>query len=160
MLCSTLANRVLVPLALSAALASGCTTNFALSDTDLAAVRAAWDAIDEADRATDWDTLEGLLTSDFKHLTPRTAIIRGRGEWRAFVEASAISDVEINYTVDEIGGSGDLAYVIWSYRGTYTEGGARISTPGKGMSLFRRQPDSKWLNSRNAWIEDTPAGDR
>ncbi|NNL31298.1 MAG: SnoaL-like domain-containing protein [Gemmatimonadetes bacterium] len=122
----------------------------------MAAVRAVWDAIEAADLAADWETNQSHMTSDFVHLDPRTEPIRGAGAWREWVESMEFGSAEGGYVVEEVAGSGDLAYVMWAFDATWTEASEPVEARGKGMTLFRRQADGSWLMSRNVWNE-TPS---
>ncbi len=47
--------------------------------------------------------------------------------------------------------AGDLAYVMWTFDASWTEAGESVVAQGKGITLFRREPDGSWRMSRNAW---------
>jgi ketosteroid isomerase-like protein len=122
-----------------------------LTDEDLAAVRAVWDAIGEAQAALDWDGVESMLSPDFVHLDPRSTPIVGVDAWREWLVAMDFGAGESGYTVEEIAGSGDLAYMFWTFVGSWTEAGELMETSGKGLSLFARDADGVWRLIRNAW---------
>ena len=127
------------------------TASHDLSEADLAAVRTAWDAIDAANKAGDWDALQQHSTSDFVHLDPRVEPIYGIEAWREWVESMEFTEFEGGFTVEEVSGSGDLAYVMWTFESSWMEAGVRVEAEGKGLSLFRREEDGSWRTSRNAW---------
>jgi ketosteroid isomerase-like protein len=131
------------------------TDSTAFTDEDLAAVQAAWDAIAAADAAADWDAVAAYLTDDFVHMDPRRPIIRGLAEWREWTEAMEIGPGGLSFEVEEIEGSGDLAYLVWTFSGSWTEAGEQMEAEGKGLSIFRRQADGSWKSSRNAWNADS-----
>ena len=136
--------------ALSFALA-GCAGSGGLADADRAAVQSAWDAVATADVAADWDALDPYVADDFVHLDARGEPIRGKDNWREWVESMEFGGGDGAYTVEEIDGSGDTAYVMWRFEGSYQRGGQQIADSSKGISIFRRQDDGSWAISRNAW---------
>ena len=124
----------------------------ALSEADVAAVRRVWEAMEAANTATDWDTYQQHLTQDIVFLDPRIAgPLRGRTAWREWVDSMGFSDPEVRYDVEEISGSGDVAYIVWTGEGRWIEGGEQMEAQGKGLSLFQRETDGAWRMSRSAW---------
>ena len=123
-----------------------------LTEADLAAVRRVWEAMEAANSATDWDTYQQYLTQDHVTLDPRIAgPLRGRAAWREWLDSADLSDPEVRFTVEEISGSGDVAYIVWTGEGSWIEGGEQMEAQGKGLSLFRREGDGSWRLSRSAW---------
>ncbi len=120
-----------------------------LSEADLAAVRTLWENLD--DDGADWEAISNRLTSDFVHLDPRAEPLIGIDAWREWVEGMDLGGEDCCYELEEISGSGDLAYIVWTFDGSWTEGGELVETRGKGITLFRRIPDGSWRQSRNAW---------
>ena len=124
----------------------------ALTEADLTAVREVWDTMDAANAATDWDTYQQHLTQDIVALDPRLAgPLRGRTAWREWADSLDLGDGDVRFDVDELAGNGDLAYVRWSFAGSWTEGGEQMEAQGKGLSLFRREADGSWRMSHSAW---------
>ncbi len=70
---------------------------------------------------------------------------------RKWVDSMEFSEFEGGFTVEEVSGSGDLAYVMWTFESSWMEAGVRVEAEGKGLSLFRREEDGSWRTSRNAW---------
>ena len=132
---------------------TGCqapaTMSHDLTAADLTAVRAVWDDMEAL--GTDWDALQQFLTDDFVHLDPRSAPLVGVEAWKEWVESMELGDDQTEYTLEEVTGSGDLAYIRWSFTGSWTESGQLVESQGKGISIFRRMPDGSWRLSRNAW---------
>ncbi len=136
-----------------AVVATGCQApppaSHDLSDADLAAVRAVWDDMEAA--GTDWDAVRQFLTDDFVHLDPRIPSLVGAEAWMDWVESMEFGNDQTQYTVEEIAGSGDLAYIRWSFTGSWTESGELVESQGKGISIYTRMPDGSWRLSRNVW---------
>ena len=120
-----------------------------LTTTDLAGVRAVWDDMQAV--GNDWDAIQQFLTDDFVHLDPRTPPLVGVEAWREWVESMEFGDEQSQYTVEEVAGSGDLAYIRWSFTGSWTESGQLVEIQGKGISIYTRMPDGTWRLSRNVW---------
>ncbi len=127
-----------------------------LSAEDRAAVQSAWEGILAAEAALDWDALSAHLTEDFVHLDPRSTPLSGRAAWRTWLDGMQFGDATVSYEVQEIGGSGDMAYVWWTMNGNWTEGGQPRQTSAKGLTVFRKQADGGWLAARNAWNANPP----
>ena len=149
--------RAVLPAVLAALMSGACAApapppvTHDLTDEDLAAVRAVWDALGVAENALDWETVSTMLSPDFVHLDPRSTPIVGVEAWRAWIAAMDFGAGDSGYTVEEIAGSGDLAYVFWTFVGSWTEAGEPMETSGKGLSLFARGADGEWRLTRNAW---------
>ncbi len=125
---------------------------YALTEADLAAVRKVWDTMEAASIATDWDTYQQHLTSDFVNLDPRLAgPLRGRAAWREWADTVDFSDVEGTFTVEDISGSGNVAYLVWTFDASWVEDSEKIEAQGKGLSLFRREADGSWRLSHSSW---------
>ncbi len=124
---------------------------FALAKDDLAPVREVWDALIAANLTTDWDAFQRHATEDFVQLDPRSPPLVGIKAWREWADSLDLGDVNARFDVDELAGNGDLAYVRWSFAGSWTEGGEVMETQGKGLSLFRKSPDGSWRISHNVW---------
>ena len=124
----------------------------ALTEADLAAVRKVWDTMEAAQMATDWDAYQQHLTKDIVALDPRIAgPLRGRTAWREWADTMDVSDVEGTFNVEDVSGSGDVAYLVWTFDASWAEDGEKIEAQGKGLSLFRREADGSWRLSHSAW---------
>jgi ketosteroid isomerase-like protein len=124
----------------------------ALTDSDLAAIRAAIEQDAAAVRRADWDAITRLFTADAIRFPPHQPPIRGRTAMRAWLETFPPIEA-FAITADEIAGGDGLAFV----RGTYamTLGGATpVSDRGNYMGLMRQQPDGSWL-----WTTDMAASE-
>ena len=127
-----------------------------LTQADLDAVRASFNAVLEAEGRADWDGLAEFLTDDVVHLDPRLGVIRGKDEWRRWVDAMEFEITEPSvYRIEEVAGSGDMAYVLWTFTGSWIEGGNPVTARGKGLTVMIRGADGAWKEARNAW-NNTP----
>jgi len=127
----------------------------ALSEADAAGVRQAWDAMIAATYELDWDTYFGHITDDFVGIDPRFAgPTRGKAVWKEWVKFVDPSDPQGSFTVEEISGSGDLAFVVFGIDTRWKEGGKPVEAKGKGLSLFVRGADGRWRMSHQAWNAD------
>jgi ketosteroid isomerase-like protein len=124
----------------------------ALTDRDLAAIRAAIEQDAAAVRRADWDAITRMFTEDAIRFPPHQPPIRGRAAMRAWLETFPPLE-EFAITADEIVGGEGFAFV----RGTYamTIGGTTpVSDHGNYMGLMRKQPDGSWL-----WVTDMIASE-
>ena len=123
-----------------------------LTEADSTAVREVFEAVVAAQNAGDWDTVQSHLTSDVITLDPRVGgPVRGTGAWRELVDSFELSDVDLEITIQDLSGSGDVACVTWTLGGSWTEAGEEVSTSGKGVNLFRRDADGSWRMSHYCW---------
>ena len=124
----------------------------ALTEADLTAVREVWDTMEAASMATDWDTYQQHVTQDLVALDPRVAgPLRGRTAWREWIDSIGFGNPEIQFNVEEVSGSGDVAFIFWTGEGRWIEGGEQMEAQGKGLNLFRREVDGSWRLSHSAW---------
>jgi uncharacterized protein (TIGR02246 family) len=129
----------------------------ALSDEDVAAIKASTEEYIQAWGSADSVTLAALYTEDGIMMPPNQSIVQGRDEIQASNEASP-APLEVNLTIVEIDGRGDIAYV----RGTYSfamqpEGVPEpIQDTGKYIEIRRKQEDGSWLITIDIWNSDMP----
>jgi ketosteroid isomerase-like protein len=124
----------------------------ALTDDDLAAIRAAIEKDAAAVRQADWDAITRMFTVDAIRFPPHQPPIRGRSAMRAWLETFPPIEA-FAITADDIVGGDGFAFV----RGTYamTIGGpAPLTDRGHYMGLMRKQPDGAWL-----WTTDMIASE-
>ena len=96
-------------------------------------------------------TYQQQLTQDIVVLDPRVAgPLRGRTAWREWADTMDVSDVEGTFNVEDVSGSGDVAYLVWTFDASWAEDGEKMEAQGKGLSLFRREADG-WRLSHSAW---------
>lgn len=123
-----------------------------LNDTDVAAVRNVWDAMEAANFAMDWETYLSHCTDDFVSLDPRIeGPLRGKSATLEWLEAADLADPDGSFGVEEIGGSGDVAYLVFTFVARWTEGGEQVEATGKGLCLYRRGDDGAWRMSHQTW---------
>ncbi len=129
----------------------------ALSDEDIAAIKALYDAWIPAVKSGDWDTAANLYTEDTIVMSPNQPLIEGREAVKAFLELYPPIK-EISFSPLEIDGYGDIAYV----RGTYSliilpEGAPEpIHDTGKYLEIRRKQEDGSWLLAIDIFNSDQP----
>jgi ketosteroid isomerase-like protein len=130
-----------------------------LSAADLAAIRANDSAFGAASSAGDVDGVVATYATDASLLPPNAPAIKGadgiRGFWGGFMAAYALK-MELSET--EIGGAGDLAYVVGRYRFTATPKaeGAALTDQGKFVEIYKRQPDGGWKYAVDIYNSDLP----
>jgi ketosteroid isomerase-like protein len=127
----------------------------ALSEDDLAAIRAAIEEDAAAVRRADWDAITRMFTADAIRFPPNQPPIRGRAAMRIWLEAFPPLE-EFAITAEEIVGGNGLAFV----RGTYVmtiAGPTPVTDRGNYMGLMRRQPDGSWLWTTDMAVSELPA---
>ena len=126
----------------------------ALTEDDLAAIRAAIEKDAAAVRRADWDAITHMFTADAIRFPPHQPPGRGRAAMRAWLETFPPLD-EFAITADEIVGSDGFAFV----RGTYTMtigGPTPVADRGNYMGLMRKQPDGSWLWTTDMAVSELP----
>jgi uncharacterized protein (TIGR02246 family) len=126
-----------------------------LSDADIAAIRAATDSYATQAVAGRDSAVAAQYTENAIAMPPNQPALEGRAAIRAWFEAFPPMSA-MSFTVLDIDGRGDLAYV----RGTYTLTiAASNKTPampdhGKYLEVRRRQADGSWLITADIFNSD------
>ncbi|HEY3898434.1 MAG TPA: SgcJ/EcaC family oxidoreductase [Chthoniobacter sp.] len=107
----------------------------------------------EASSRNDLDTLLTLMAEDVVFLRPGQPPMRGREAFAAASRASAGQiHVEGKADIQEIQITGDHAY-CWNFLTvtiTPVQGGPTKHLAGHILSIFRREPNGRWLLLRDA----------
>jgi uncharacterized protein (TIGR02246 family) len=128
-----------------------------LSEEDVGAIKASTDSFVEALLAGDWAAFAALYTEDAVVMPPNVPVVEGRVALQAFLEPlSRFTQVEL--TIVQIDGRGDLAFVRATYSETFIVEGTPepIHDTGKYVQIWRQQPDGTWLIAINIWNSDLP----
>jgi ketosteroid isomerase-like protein len=130
----------------------------ALSDADVAAIKALGPAFNKAMLAGDWGAFFEMLSEDFLMLPPNNPAIKGRSAYKAWIKSMGVMITECNYQFNEIDGYGDIAYATATYTETFSLEGVEepIYDEGKILTILRKQPDGSWLFSIWMWASDLP----
>ncbi|MGD2218009.1 MAG: DUF4440 domain-containing protein [Gemmatimonadales bacterium] len=130
----------------------------ALSDEDVAAIRAQMDGFVDAVLADDWAAASEIYAEDAVLMMPEAPVMQGRETWREWAMSFNATVTEYNIEIDEIDGRADLAFVRGRFSETLVfEGAAEpVSGAGKFLSIWRRGPDGSWLIALEAWNSDEP----
>ena len=142
---------VLVLVSLAACQPSGPA---ALSEEDITAIEATSQAFLKAARASDWAAAAATYTDDAVLMPPNGPPVEGRANIQAWMESfPPFSDIDLS--IVEIDGLGDLAYVRGTYKMTITpEGQDPIVDSGKFLEIRRKQADGSWLFTRDMFSSD------
>ena len=129
----------------------------ALSDEDVAAIKAATEAYMQAVRSEDLAALAALYTEDAVWMPPNQPMVRGREAIQTWNEESPPM-IEFNLIAIEIDGCGDFAYVLGTYSSTIALEGAPepIQDTGKYIEIRRKQEDGSWLIAVDIFNSDLP----
>jgi len=130
----------------------------ALSDEDVAAIKALGPALDEAALAGDWDAVNVLFTEDVVMMGPNSPIIQGRSALIEMMKSLGMTVTEHVVELVEVDGYGDIAYGRATWKETFSIEGVDepIKEEGKILGIFRKQPDSSWLIAVWMWNSDVP----
>jgi len=108
---------------------------------------------EKATAVDDYETIAGLMSEDATFLTPGNPPMRGRDAFMAAARSMMGKvRIEASGTFEEIQIVGDLAYAWRTMRVTATPagGGEPMRRAGNTLSIFRREPDGRWVLTRDA----------
>ncbi len=128
-----------------------------LSEEDVAAIKASADVFVEALLAGDWAAFAALYTEDAVVMPPNVPVLEGRVAIQAFLEPlSRFTQLEL--TIVQMDGRGDLAFVRATYSETYSVEGTPepIHNTGNSVTIWRKQTDGKWLIALDISNSDLP----
>ena len=134
----------------------------ALSDEDIAAIKAIGPAIDKATLAMDIDAIVELYTENTLLMNQNEPIIQGRvGVAKYYKAFKNVTMKEHKHELLEVNGYGDIAYARGAYKVAYVlENVAEpIIDEGKTLLILRKQPESSWLISIFCWNSNLPLPD-
>jgi ketosteroid isomerase-like protein len=165
-----MAHRMLVFLFVLGMLISSCgfndtrdpsfvTDSCTLHEEDRRTIHAMREGHEREALAGDWDTMSQSYSQDVIVMFPNRSDIVGRDELVAFQRTfPAVTEVE--YTFAEVGGCGDLAYVTGHYSIAMDPGvgSEAIRDMGRWIWILRKQPDGRWLVTRDISNSNQPVG--
>ena len=120
---------------------------------DEQAIRDAIGAWLRASKAGDVEKMLTMLADDVVFLLPGQAPMRGRDTWAQRFRAGLLMfRVESNAEVEEVQVFGDVAYswVRLSVALHPTSGGPPSRASGYTLSVWRKEPDGRWVIFRDA----------
>ena|SRR5581483_1502988 len=143
--------------ALVLSLSTFSSATVALPAADAAAIRAATLAYRDAWLANDAERVMATLTADAVLLPSGLPPIQGPTAIRAFwfpSAAPATTVTAMDLTIDEIDGSGDIAFVRGRGTLTFTSGpSAAQSLRSTFINVLKRQPNGSWLIASRMWSD-------
>ena len=111
-------------------------------------VVATWD---RATLAGDIDAIGPLMAEDVVFLVAGHEPMRERARFLELARASSGMRIEASGDFEEIRLMGDWAYAIRAMRVSMTPPGAPpLRRAGRALSIFRREPDGRWVLARDA----------
>jgi uncharacterized protein (TIGR02246 family) len=129
----------------------------ALSDEDVASIKAVTEAFIQAVKSEDWAAVAAMYTEDAVFMPPNQPIVQGREAIQTWMEAFPTL-TEFNLIDVEIDGYGDLAFSRKTLSMTIAPEGAPepIKDEGKALVIFRKQSDGSWLLAVDIFNSDLP----
>jgi len=130
----------------------------ALTDEDVAAIKALGPAIDEIGLAGDWDKFVQMFAEDVVMMPPNNPAVKGRATYLAWIQSMGVKMTDSEFTFHEIAGYGDIAYATATYTEAFTIAGIDepIADEGKILTILRKQPDGSWLFALWMWNSNLP----
>ncbi len=128
---------------------------------DERAIRAVDDATKRAAQAKDANgVVDAFYADDGSALYPNAPICTGkealRKRWAAMLATPGFS-VDWQLTKVEVSRSGDLAYTPFTYEMTMQDpDGKPIRDRGKGLAVWKKQPDGSWKGAADMFNSDLP----
>lgn len=147
-------------LLVTAAACGGGESRVALSDAEQQAVRAVDDAYVEAWVANEPEKVMSTLAEDAAIVPDGMGPIRGDSAIRAYWWPDDGSETRITSyetTVDEAGGSGDVAYLVgrgrlaFDWRASADEEWASYTSRSAWTAILRRESDGAWRMTHRTW---------
>ena len=119
----------------------------ALSEADVAAIKAMGPVIDEAALAGDWNALVALFAEDALLMGPNAPISQGRSSLLEMIESLGLTVAEHKIEFVEVDGYGDIAYARGTYAEKFSVQGVEepITDEGKILAILKKQSDGSWL---------------
>lgn len=128
-----------------------------LADDDIAAIRASTELFGAAMVSGDVEGLLALYTEDAVVMPPNMPKFEGKDALRTLFE-NMPTPSSATFTIHEIDGRGDLAYVIGSVATTYDMEGMPepLQDLGKYIEIRVKQEDGSWPIARDIFNSDIP----
>ena len=118
-----------------------------LSDADRDALLALAPLWDDAQSAGDWETVASTITDDFTLVMPDQEPIEGKSQWLSF--AGSFPPIkEVHTTFDDVGGSGDVAYLRGHSSFAMEVDGTLERNTSRFIAVARKQADGTWKLSQ------------
>lgn len=120
--------------------------------SDERAIRELHTAWIDAVNAGDLERLLALMADDVMFLNPGRAPIGQDGFPAGFAAAHRQSQIRCSSELEEIVVVGEVAYTVCrdSLSVTPRDGGAATELAGHRLTVYRKQPDGRWLLARDA----------
>jgi ketosteroid isomerase-like protein len=135
------------------------TMHKAKGDADRAEIQAATTELLAAVNSSDDGRLLAVWSNDGILMPPNHAAIRGRAELQKyFKERFSGTRFRFSFRLSDIQLAGDVAFERLAYTALIwpAEGGPPVEDAGKGLHVYRRQPDGSWKLALDIWNSDRP----
>jgi uncharacterized protein (TIGR02246 family) len=128
-------------------------------EADIAAIKEVYSQSTLAVSTGDTELYLSILTEDAVVMAPGFPATIGKEQLRPIIEGLfGQFDLELPYTVDEVGVPGDWAFVRSSFQYSMTpkESGGTTTRAGKELDIFKRQADGSWKIYIQSYNFDAP----
>ncbi len=117
------------------------------------ALRARVDALMAAFNAEDIATVEGFYGESVTLIPPGEPVISDRAEVIANLSTIETGDYQLDFQIQDLQMSGDLAITLVSYTDSFTpaDGSESGGTSGRWAIVWNRGADGQWRISREIW---------
>ena len=129
------------------------------TEADIAAITEVYSQSTLACSTGDAELYLSIFTEDAVVMAPGSPAVIGKEEYRPIIEGLfGLLDLELVYTVDEVGVSGDRAFARSSFQYWMTpkEGGETTAIAGKELDIFKREADGSWKMYIECYNWDAP----
>ena len=139
----------------------GCVQNNKDADVeaDTAAINKLYNRATLACSTGDAELYLSVFTEDAVVMAPGSPAVIGKEELRPIIEGLfGLFDLELPYTMDEVGVTGDKAFARSSFQYSMTpkEGGETTTSAGKELDILKRQADGSWKIYIQCWNYNAP----
>jgi uncharacterized protein (TIGR02246 family) len=134
-------------------------TEYLAIEADIAAIKEVYNQATLACGTGDAELYLSIFTEDAVVMAPGGPAVNGKAELRPIIEGLfGVFDLELPYTVDEVGVPGDWAFARsrFLYSMTPKEGGETTISPGEQLDILKRQADGSWKIHNQSWNFDVP----
>jgi len=130
-----------------------------LTEADVKAIKKVLEQVAAAIDGEDVNGFAAMFTEDAVMMPPNHPAVIGKESIQSWFQDFVDKfTVELKASSEEINVSGDWAIVRLSFTSMASPlaGGEAVPDKGKGIHIYKRQPDGSWKIHRDIWNSDNP----